>query len=38
MRKQVVIIQDNNLTIQFSAKGFNDKTRDFINEIANPGL
>ncbi|MDV7024054.1 hypothetical protein R4P48_15360 [Atlantibacter subterranea] len=38
MRKQVVIIQDNNLTIQFSAKGFNEKTRDFINEIANPGL
>ncbi len=38
MRKDTVTIQDNNLVMRFSALGFNEKTRDFINEIANPGL
>ncbi|ELY4627312.1 hypothetical protein G9X48_16160 [Cronobacter sp. HA18006] len=38
MRKEAVTIQENDLVMHFSAVGFNEKTRDFINEIADPGL
>ncbi|MNC02305.1 hypothetical protein D3C75_496780 [compost metagenome] len=38
MRKEAVTLQENDLVMRFSAKGFNEKTRDFINEITNPGL
>ncbi|EEY8720605.1 hypothetical protein ABSL22_003299 [Escherichia coli] len=38
MRKDYVTIQNNDLVMRFSALGFNDKSRDFIDEIIDPGL
>lgn len=38
MRKESVTIKESDLVMRFSAVGFNDKTREFINDIADPGL
>ena len=38
MRRQTVTIRDGSLTIVFSAVGFNDKARQFIDDVADPGL
>ncbi|BDG91207.1 hypothetical protein TUM20903_39450 [Citrobacter koseri] len=38
IRRQTVTIRDGNLTILFSAMGFNSTARQFIDELSNPGL
>jgi len=38
MNKESVTLREDDLLIRFSAKGFNEQTREFINEITNPGL
>lgn len=38
IRRKSVTIQDGNLTILFSASGFNSTARQFIDDVTDPGL